>query len=56
MVDEPMEHADHSDANAHEAEHELLHGIARIDEVQLHVGPHENSGPGFHSGIEHHRS
>ena len=56
MVDEPRAHTDHSDADGDEAEHELLHGIARIDEVQVHVGPHESSGPGFHSGIKHHRS
>ncbi|MDO8732549.1 MAG: cation diffusion facilitator family transporter [Actinomycetota bacterium] len=40
---------------AHEAEHELLHGIARIDEVQVHVGPNETKGPEFHGVIEHHR-
>lgn len=41
---------------AHEVEHALLHGIARIDEVQVHVGPNETTGPQFHSGINHHRS
>ncbi|MDP2288232.1 MAG: cation diffusion facilitator family transporter [Actinomycetota bacterium] len=41
---------------AHEAEHALLHSIARIDEVQVHVGPLEVDGPQFHSGIEHHRN
>ena len=40
---------------AHAAEHELLHSIARIDEVHVHVGPQETGGPQFHSGIEHHR-
>lgn len=41
---------------AHDAEHELLHTIARIDQVQVHVGPLETSGPQFHAGIEHHRN
>ncbi len=41
---------------AHEAEHELLHTIARIDEVQVHVGPLESDVGAFHSGIEHHRN
>ncbi|MDO9486140.1 MAG: cation diffusion facilitator family transporter [Actinomycetota bacterium] len=40
---------------AHEAEHSLLHSIARIDEVHVHVGPMENTAPGFHTGIKHHR-
>jgi len=40
---------------AHEAEHALRHGIARLDEVHVHVGPLETSGPQFHTVIEHHR-
>jgi len=41
---------------AHEVHHELLHSVARLDQVIVHTSPASRDGTDFHDVLAHHKN